>query len=135
MSRVSLSINKLVKERWRNPGRRKSWYNVASASGLPHCCSRVCVTHHYIRASRAFESAKKNVFNHSHGPGRAFEFQRKKRRALRLDAAVRPPLPQPLSDKERRRRGAERERGRAKLCVHERERERGGGERGGWLLV
>lgn len=48
MSRVSLSINKLVKERWRNPGRQKSWYNIASASGLPHCCSCVCVTHRYI---------------------------------------------------------------------------------------
>lgn len=54
-------------------------------------------------------------------------------RNAELSAAVRPPLPQPLSDKERRRRGAESERGRAKLCVHERERERGGGERGGWL--
>lgn len=122
MSRVSLSINKLVKERWRNPGRQKSWYNIASASGLPHCCSCVCHTPLYTRVFRAFESARKNVFNHSHGPGRVFEFQRKKRRALRLDAAVRPPLPQPLSDKERRRRGAEREAGRSCVCTRESER-------------
>lgn len=80
---------------------------------------------------RAFESARKNVFNHSHGPGRVFEFQRKKRRALRLDAAVRPPLPQPLSDKERRRRGAEREREAGRSCVCTRESERGEEEKEG----
>lgn len=91
----------------------------------------MCVTHRYIRVFRAFESARKNVFNHSHGPGRVFEFQRKKRRALRLDAAVRPPLPQPLSDKERRRRGAEREREAGRSCVCTRESERGEEEKEG----
>lgn len=39
-----------------------------------------------------------------------------------MDAAVRPPLPQPLSDKERRRRGAEREAGRSCVCTRESER-------------
>lgn len=53
------------------------------------------------------------------------------RNAELLDAAVRPPLPQPLSDKERRRRGAEREREAGQSCVCTRESERGEEEKEG----